>query len=144
MSAKGSEDQAENAFENLSMEVSRERVENLWRQVMTNRSSARADLAAARAARAKAEMEKQRVSNETMEATQRACDDIIAEAEQQVTKAKEATASAAAMMAAAQEELKKAEAVRAEADAQSQKVQTEAESYAEKVKAEAQQLRDDS
>ena len=71
----------------FSMEVSRERVEKLWKQAQSHKRSARSDLAVAKATRAKAELERQRIASEAMEATRAACIEIIGEAERQLSKA---------------------------------------------------------
>ena len=95
-------------LENIAMEVSRERVESLWRQVLNQKSSARADLAVARASRAKAEMEKQRISNEALEATKEACRQLIGETEQKLGVARIPEADAANKLAVREKELQQA------------------------------------
>ena len=54
MESEESRMEQQDALQNIPMEVSRERVESLWRQVLNQKSSARSDLAEARASRAKA------------------------------------------------------------------------------------------
>ena len=57
---EGNMEEQQESREVFSLDVSRERVESLWRQVLSQKSSGRADLAAAKASRAQAEMERQR------------------------------------------------------------------------------------
>lgn len=52
-----------------SIDVSRERVESLWRQAVSRRSSSRSELAAARESRARAETQRQNMSSAMLEAT---------------------------------------------------------------------------
>ncbi len=65
---EGKEEKKE-PLDDFSLAVPRERVESLWRQVLTQRSTGRSDLAAARASRSKAELERRRIYHEALEAT---------------------------------------------------------------------------
>lgn len=96
----------------MSMEVSRERVESLWRQAMAQKSSARSDLSAARANRSKAEMERQKTSNQALEATRTACRELIQEAEHQLARAKQAESQAKQTLADAEQESKRVQGLR--------------------------------
>ena len=120
----------------FSMEVSRERVEKLWKQAQSHKRSARSDLAVAKATRAKAELERQRIASEAMEATRAACIEIIGEAERQLSKAKEADVEAQKMRAEAQEEWTRASMARPDADAYSERVMVEADGEAQRIRAE--------
>ena len=147
------EDQREEQQESgrsYSMEVSRERVETLWRQALRQKSSGNADLAAAKATRSKAEMERQQMSQAALEATRQACRDLIAEAERQLAGAKQVEAEAEKNLTEAEARINEAETARSDADRyretalaeaqqQVQTVRSEADSYREKVMAEAQQ-----
>ena len=132
-------EEQQDELENIAMEVSRERVESLWRQVLNQKSSARADLAVARASRAKAEMGKQRISNEALEATREACRQLIGETEQKLGVARIPEADAANKLAVREKELQQAQAEWVEADGYRDRVMTEADNYREKVLAETQQ-----
>ena len=98
---------------------------------------ARSDLAAARASRVTAEMERQRISNEALEATREACKQLISETERQLAKAKQAEADAAIKLAEAEEEVKRAQATRSEADSYREKVIAEAQQEAQRIRDEA-------
>ena len=139
METEETKDEQQDALQNIEMEVSRERVESLWRQVLNQKSSARADLAVARASRAKAEMERQRISNEALEATREACRQLIAETEQKLATARQAADDAASKLAEREKELQQAQAERSEAERYRDRVTAEADSYREKVLAETQQ-----
>lgn len=91
---EGNMEEQQESREVFSLDVSRERVESLWRQVLSQKSSGRADLAAAKASRAQAEMERQRISSEALSATQEACKELIEESERQLAKARGAEAAA--------------------------------------------------
>ena len=145
-------------YETSSLEVSRERVESLWKQEMTHKNPGRSDLTAARASRAKAELERQRISSAALEATREACRELIGEAERQVTKARNAEADAKNYLTEAETHVAEAKKVRtdaesyrektmAEAGQEAEKVRVETESYRQKVMAEAdqeaQQMRDE-
>ena len=82
---EGNMEEQQESREVFSLDVSRERVESLWRQVLSQKSSGRADLAAAKASRAQAEMERQRISSEALSATQEACMELIEESERQLS-----------------------------------------------------------
>ncbi len=131
----------------LPMEASRERVESLWRQVLNQRSTGRPDLSAAKASRAKAELERQRISQEALEATQEACQDLIEQAEGQLMKAKQAELEADHRLKEAAGQLETTKATRAEADTYRSKTMAEADSYRDKIlsdaHAEAPKVRDD-
>ena len=81
MQSEDTRNEQRDSLQNLSMEVSRERVESLWRQAIARRSSSRSDLTAAKASRARAEVERQRTSHQALESTRDACRTLIAEAE---------------------------------------------------------------
>ena len=121
----------------FSMEVSRERVESLWRQALNHQSSGRADLAAAKASRTKAEMERQKISHAALEAAREACRELIAETEWQLARAKRAEADAEKALAEAQNEMKQAEMARSEADNYREKVMAEAQQETQRVREEA-------
>ena len=123
----------------LSLEVSRQRVESLWRQALSNKSSSRAELAAAKATRAKAEMEKQRIAAETLEVTRTTCHEIIKQAESQLVSARQADKDAQTKYNESEEEMTRAETIRAEAESYRETLRTEADAYRDKVLAEAQQ-----
>ena len=134
------EDQREEQQESgrsYSMEVSRERVETLWRQALRQKSSGKADLAAAKATRSKAEMERQQMSQAALEATRHACRDLIAEAERQLARAKQVEAEAEKNLTEAEARINEAETARLDADRYRETAL--ADSYREKVMAEAQQ-----
>ena len=123
----------------LSLEVSRQRVESLWRQALSNKSSSRADLAAAKATRTKAEMEKQRIAAETLEVTRNTCHDIIKQAESQLVSARQADNDAQTKYKEAEQEMTRAETIRAEAESYRETLHKEADAYRDKVLAESQQ-----
>ena len=125
------------SFEKFSMEVSRDRVESLWRQAMSQRSSAKSDLSAARASRTKAEMERQRISIASVDATREACKELIAEAERQQVKAKQEESEAEKKLTGAEKQMEQAHMVRAEADSYREQMKAEADSYREQMKADA-------
>ena len=141
MYSEGNEEEREQTPETFSLEVSRERAESLWRQVMGQKSSGRPDLAAARASRAKAEMERQRVSQEALDATSEACKQIIEETEKQLTKAKEAQDQAEQKLAEAETHVKQAQMAQSEAYDYREKILAEAESQRVNVMAEADSYR---
>ena len=120
-------------FESFSLDVSRERVETLWKQALANKSSARNELATARASRAKAELERQRISNEALEATRQACEQIMGETECQLISARHAESEAEAKLAEAENGLKEAQRVQAEADSYHERVMAEAQAEAQRI-----------
>ena len=133
-----------------SIDVSRERVESLWRQAVSRRSSSRSELAAARESLARAETQRQNMSSAMLEATRQACKDLVAEAEKQLVAAREADEEARKKLEEAEYEMKTAQSTRSEADTYREKVmtesqeearvvRTEADSYREKVTAQAQE-----
>jgi hypothetical protein len=134
---KASQDQGQE--QRLPLEASRHRVESLWRQVLSQKSTSRPDLAAARASRAKAELERQRISQEALEATRDACRDLINETERQLMRAKEAEKAAEQKLQDATAELQRAQNLHAEADSYRFRIAAEADSYKEKILAEAHQ-----
>ena len=124
-------------LQNISLEASRERVETLWRQTVGNKSTGRSELAAARSSRARAEMEKQRISCEALESTSKACDDLIVEAERQLISARQFESEGKRKLAEAEDEWKQAQMARAEADGYREKVQGEADQEAQRIRDEA-------
>ena len=100
------------------------------------------DLAAARASRSKAELERRRIYHEALEATKEASEQLIAEAERQLERAKKAEAESDKKRAKVEEELKQAQLARAESDSYREKSVAEADSYCEKVIAEADSYRE--
>ena len=142
MDSENDKDGQYDPVRDFSMEVSRERVEKLWKQAQTHKRSARSDLAVAKATRAKAELERQRIASEAMEATRAACIEIIGEAERQLSKAKEADVEAQRMRAEAEEEWTRANMARPEADAYSERVIVEADGEAQRIRAEVSSYRE--
>lgn len=134
-SGERSEDQG--GEQRLPLEASRHRVESLWRQVLSQKSTSRPDLAAARASRAKAELERQRISQEALEATRDACRDLISETEHQLMRAKEVEKEAEQKLKDAAAELQRAQNLHAEADSYRFRIAAEADSYKEKILSEA-------
>ena len=137
-----------NQDRNYTLEVTRERVENLWKQAQGHRRSSKSDLAVARAARPKAERERQRIASEAMEATRAACVEIIEEAERQLAKAREADAEANRKVSETEDGWTRAHQARVEAEeyqrraieegeATAERVRSEADAYGEKVMADA-------
>ena len=112
MYSENDREQQPDSLPAMSMEVSRERVESLWRQAMAQKSSARSDLSAARANRSKAEMERQKTSNQALEATRTACRELIQEAEHQLARAKQAESQAKQTLADAEQESKRVQGLR--------------------------------
>ena len=100
------------------------------------------DLAAARASRSKAELERRRIYHEALEATKEASEQLIAEAERQLERAKKAEAESDKKRAKVEEELKQAQLARAESDSYREKSVAEADSYCAKVIAEADSYRE--
>ena len=141
MDLEENRDEYQDSFHNFSLEVSRDGVESLWKQAMTHKSSGRSDLAAAKASRARAEMERQRISKDALEATREACRELIGETERQLARAREVEAEVERNLAEAQEQTKKAEMDRAGADSYLKGVTAEADGYREKVVAEADSYR---
>ena len=139
MESEESTNEQQDALQNIPMEVSRERVESLWRQVLNQKSSARSDLAEVRSSRAKAEMERQRISNDALNSTREACRQLISETERQLARARLAEAEAAKKLAEGEKEFTQAQVERAEADSYRERVMAEADQYREKVMSEAQQ-----
>ena len=137
MDPEENRDEYQDSFHSFSLEVSRDRVESLWKQAMTRKNSGRTELAAAKATRARAEIEKQRISKEALEATREACRELIGGTERQLANAKDVEAEVERNLAEAQEQTKKAEMDRADADSYRKGVTTEAEGYREKVVTEA-------
>ena len=121
----------------FSLEVSRERVESLWRQVASHRGSARDDLAAARASRSKAEMERQRIAAEALDTTRQACGELMSETERQLMRAKEVEAQVEKKLSEAQEYLSKSELTRAEAESYREKIVAEAHQELQRIRDEA-------
>ncbi len=137
-----------------SIDASRDRVEGLWRQVVSRRSSSRSELAAARESRARAETQRQHMSSAMLEATRQACKDLVAEAEKQLAAAREADEEARKKLEEAEYQMTMVQSARWEADTYREKVMTEsqeeaqeeaqaarseADSYREKVTAQAQE-----
>ena len=120
----------QDSLQTFPLEVSRERVEGLWKQALNHRSSARADLTAAKAKRANAEMERHRISNAALDATREACKELIAEAEQQLAMAKQAEADA-------EKKLEQAQMAWSEADSHREKVMAETQQEAQRIRDEA-------
>ena len=137
MYSENDREQQPDSLPALSMEVSRERVESLWRQAMAQKSSARSDLSAARANRSKAEMERQRNSNQALEATREACRDLIQQAEHQLAKAKQAESQAEQILAGAEQEATKAQVLRQEVEEYRQRIMTETQEDSQRVREEA-------
>ena len=127
----------QDSLQKFPVEVSRERVEGLWRQVLNHKNTAQPELAAARASRARAEMERQRISNAALEATKEACGQLIAETERQLQRAREAEAQAQKKLTEAEEELQRAQRARSEADGYREKCMAEAQQEAQKIGDEA-------
>ena len=123
---------------NTSLEVSHEKVESLWKQAMTHRSSSRNELADARANRAKTEMERQRMASTALDATKQACKEIIAEAERQLAMARGVEAEAAIKLNEAEKELQQSRSIRADSDAYREKTVADADANRQSVVAEAQ------
>jgi len=137
--SEGNKEEPQDELQDFPLDVSRERVESLWRQILNQRSSARGDLATARASRAKAEMERQRIANEALESTKEACRELIGEAERQLAEAHQAEAEAQKKLAEAEKELEQAQAERADGESYRSKAMAEADSYRDKSINEAQQ-----
>ena len=137
MYSENDREQQPDALPALSMEVSRERVESLWRQAMAQKSSARSDLSAARANRSRAEMERQRTSNQALEATSEACRELIQEAERQLAKARQAESQAEQVLADAVQESARAQMLRQEAEEYRQRIMKEAQEESQRVRQEA-------
>ena len=160
----GHKEQKQGELQASSLEAVRERVEGLWQQAMSNRTSGREELAAAKANRAKAETERQLVANAALDVTKKTCDELIREAEKRLANAKEAESKARKKHTEAQKEWEQAkkesneacsyrdkavaevesyrETVTAEADSYSTKVRSEADAYRERVMAEAETCRE--
>ncbi len=130
-------DEHQDSFQGLSTEVSRDRVESLWRQAQNHRSSAQSDLTAARASRTRAEMERHRIANEALEATRHACGELIAEAERQLMRARQVEAEVQKMRAEADTEMKQAQMSRSEADSYRERVMAEVQQEAQRMRDEA-------
>ena len=120
-----------------NMEVSRDRVETLWRQALNQRSSSRSDLSAARDNRSKAEVERQRIAKDALEATRQACRDLITEAERQASWAKQTEGEARERLTGAERETMQAQMARAEADSYHDMVRSEADTYRDMARSEA-------
>ena len=121
----------------LPLEDSRDQVESLWRQALNHKSSSQSDLAAAKANRARAEMERHRISNAALEATREACGELIAKAERQLTRAMEAETEAEKRLAESDNTLNQAKMARSEADSYSERVMAEAQKEAQRIRDEA-------
>ena len=160
----GHKEQKQGELQANSLEEVRERVEGMWQQAMSNRSSGREELAAAKANRAKAETERQLVANAALDVTKKTCDELIREAENRLANAKEAESKAGKKHTEAEKEWEQAkkesneacsyrkkavaevegyrETVTAEADSYNTKVRSEADAYRERVTAEAETCRE--
>ena len=130
-------DEVQAPAEVFTLEVPRERVESLWRQALNQKGSGRADLAAARANRTNAELERQRISNEALEATRQACGKLIEETERQLKRAREAEAEAVQKLTESENDLRLSKQARSEAEAYRDKLMEESHR-------EGQRIRDDS
>ena len=102
-------------------------------------------LALSQASRVQAEAERQRVAKGIVDATREACQELIADGEKVLNKAKRLEVDAERKHRAAESVIEKANTARAEADAYSQKIRSEADacradadSHAERTVAEAQ------
>ena len=141
MDSENGRDTQNSAMEHYSLDVSRDRVESLWRQVLNHKNSSRSDLTAVRASRARAEMERQKASKEALEATRQTCDQLIAESERQLASAREVERAAQMKMGEAEETLKQSEMTRSEANTYRENMMVEADSYRDKTMAEADSYR---
>ncbi len=119
------------SFDNFPLEVSRDRVEALWRQAIHHRATARAELSPARQSRARAEMERQRVCQETLAATRESCKEIVAESERKHLSARQVEAEAKGRWGEAEKRMEQVLAARAEADAYREKVMAECSSFSD-------------
>lgn len=137
MDSENGRDTQNGAMEHYSLDVSRDRVESLWRQVLNHKNSSRSDLTAVRASRARAEMERQKASKEALEATRQTCDQLIAESERQLATAREVERAAQMKMVDADETLKQAEMTLGEANTYRENMMAEADSYRDKAMADA-------
>ena len=94
-------------------------------------------LAQARASRTQAEVARQQIANEILEATKAVCQKLIQDGEETLDRAKRMEAQSTKNQNQAQKELERAQAVRAQADAYAEKLRSEAETYSQKLRNEA-------
>lgn len=119
-----------------SFEASRERAKELWDQVaVLNGYSSRLP-AVARTSRMQAERERQRISDEAVEATKQLCDQLVIEAENHMAKARRAAAEADLLHSSGQTKMD-------EAEQELGKAKEAAESMLEEAQAKAHSLTDE-
>ena len=110
-------------------EVARER----WEEMVAYTSSVENQLTKAKATRAQAEVERQRIATETLAATKEACQAVVAESKRTITKIKKQAAEAERNFEEAKYQLEESKTIRYEAEAYRDSVKASAEKQAQEL-----------
>lgn len=100
-------------------------------------------LAQARASRTQAEVARQQIANEILEATKSVCQKLIADGEETLERAKHMESEASQNHVKAQQELEQSQATRSAAEAYAEKLRSEAQQQSQTKLTEAQKIREE-
>ena len=114
-------------------ETSLEQAQSRWEQAMASYPSVEGELVAARASRSQAEMTRQKIASDILQATKQVCQELIGDAERALEQARYMEAEAERMKIEEQGKVEQAQKTRAEADSYREKTMAEAQQQAQLV-----------
>lgn len=131
--SKNSDNLSGNLIEDFSWDALPEVTEERWEEMVAYSSTVENQLSKAKASRAQAETERQRVASETLKATKEACRAVVADSKRAITKLKSQAAETEENFAESRRQLEQALSIRNEADAYKENALAAAEKQAKEL-----------
>jgi len=132
-SAKNSDQSSDQSIEDFSWDALPEVAKERWEEMVAYSSTVENQLSKAKASRAQAETERQRIASETLKATKDACRAVVADSKRTITKLKSQATESEANYAESRRQLDQALSIRNEADTYRESALASAEKQAQEI-----------
>ena len=132
-SAKNSDQSSDQSIEDFSWDALPEVAKERWEEMVAYSSTVENQLSKAKASRAQAETERQRIASETLKATKDACRAVVADSKRAITKLKNQATESEANYAESRRQLDQALSIRNEADTYRESALASAEKQAQEI-----------